>query len=296
MADDEVNRALAESYIARNLGFRLSALQDRATPLPQVKLPGLHFKRYKNQVDDKVRASALVAQRVAAVVVKAVGERVPGFKGHMTAQEVRASILREHRYVDLRSLLEFCWRVGIITLQLAQLPTGGKRFDGMAALVDGRPVIVLASGRDGAPWLAFYLAHELGHVMRGHLGSGTASLVDMTIASKAGTSGPERAADRFACEVLTGDASPTIPNLKKNALELAITAERSGPKLGIDPGVFALIYAKSNDRWAVAQNALKDLDLDKGGRDLVAEELSRRLVDTDLVEADERVLGIMRSA
>jgi len=294
MADDDANRALAETYIAR-LGFSVKELRDRHKPLAKLRLPGVHFKRYKNHVDDKVRASALVAQRVAAVVVQAVGDSVPDFTGPQTAREIRATILRQHRYVDLGSLLSYCWQAGIVTLQLAQLPAGGKRFDGMATLVDGRPVIVLASGRDGAPWLAFYLAHELGHVMRGHLGSETASLVDLTIASKAGTSGPEQEADRFACEVLTGYATPRIPDLKKKAVELAITAASSGPRQGIDPGVFTLIYAKSNDRWAVAQNALKSLDLDKGGRDLVAEELSRRLADADLVEADERLLGILRA-
>lgn len=295
MADDEVNRALAETYIARHLGFPISSLRKRETPLPKLRLPGVHFKRYKNQVDEKVRASALVAQRVATVVVEALGEDVPAFEGSRTAKEIRNAILRGHRYVDFGSLLRFCWEAGIIVLQLSRLPTGGKRFDGMATLVNDRPVIVLASGRDGPPWLAFYLAHELGHVMLNHLGSGTASLVDLTIASRSGTAGPEREADQFACEVLTGHAEPLLRDLKQKAPDLAITAERSGPSHGVDPGVYTLIYARSNDRWGVAQNALKRLGLDKGGRDLVAEELGTRLEGADLVESDQRLLGVLQA-
>lgn len=297
MADDEVNRALAESYIARSLGFGIVELRDRNRPLSLPRMANGHFKRYKNEIDDRVRASALVAQTVAAVVVRAVAPDLPDFAGPRAASDIRSSILRENVYVDLGSLLDYCWQAGIVVIPVAQLPGGGKRFDGLAAFIEGRPVIILASGREEASRWAFYLAHELGHVMLKHVRPESKAWVDGNISGDDGTrSSQEKGADRFACEVLTGYATPEIPDLKKNAVALAFTAAQAGPRQGIDPGVYTLIYAKSNDRWGVAQNALKRLGLDKGGRNLVAEELSRRLAHADLVEADERLLGILQAA
>jgi len=215
MADVEANRALAEAYIAQQLGFRVEELRSRHTPLTLPPLAEVRFKRTKNQVDDKVRASAIVALRAAKVVVRSVSGRVPPFsEKYQDAREIRDAILRRSEYVDLESLLAFCWESGIAVIQLAHTPAGSKRFDGMAAIVEGRPVIVLASGRDGAPWLAFYVAHELGHVMLRHVRSDTGPLVDGTLASATGAGTHERDADRFACEVLTGAPKPTIRDMK----------------------------------------------------------------------------------
>ncbi len=293
MADIEANRALAEAYIAKQLGFRAEELRNKLQTLTPPPIAEVRFKRYKNQVDDKVRASALVAQRAAAAVVRSIGESAPPFLGCRDAGEIREAILRRSEYVDLESLLESCWRSGIPVLQLAQVPAGGKRFDGMAAFVEERPVIILASGRDGAPWLAFYLAHEIGHIMLGHVQPDTEALVDGTIAGEAGASGHEREADQFACELLSGFPEPKIRNLKAAAPRLAVIAAGKGPEQGVDPGVFTLIYAKSNNRWGVGQNALKYLKLDTGGQAMIAEFLNKHLSQVDLSEADERFLNVL---
>lgn len=295
LADIEANRALAEAYVARQLGFSVKDLRERSRPLTLPPAPGVRFKRYRDQVDEAVRASALVALRAASVVVRAVGDRLLE-ASPKSARTIRDQILRHSRYVDLDSLLDFCWQSGIVVIQLAHLPTRAKRFDGMAACLDGHPVIVLASRRDGPPWLAFHLAHELGHLMLGHVGPSTRALVDTSLEAAAGTSSAEREADRFACEVLTGFEEPTIPNLTVAAPRLAAVANRSGPDRGVDPGVFALIYAKSNDRWGVAQTALKYLGLDSGGRERIAERLSASLGAAELSEDDARFLAVLKAA
>lgn len=291
MADVEANRALAEAHIGKQLGFSIRELRNRGRKLSPPRLAGARFKRYKNHVDEHVRASTLVAQRAASVVVRGLGETVPPFGGLQSAREIREEILRQSPFVDLGSLLEYCWKAGIAVLPLSRIPRHGKRFDGMAAFVAGRPVIVLASARDADPWLAFYLAHELGHVMTGHVRTGTEPLVDGTLGT-AGAGGQEREADRFACELLTGEPSPRIPDLRVNAPRLATIAAMQGQERGIDPGVFALVYARSNDRWPVAQNALKHLDRDHGGQQLIAEHLERRLAGVELSEEDERFVSL----
>ena len=292
----EANRALAEAYIARHLGFSVRDLRNRERPLSLPALTGVRFKRQRNEVDDRVRAAALVALRAARLVVTAVGGRLAPWSGQRTARAIRDDILRDSPYVDLDSLLHFCWRSGIVVIQLAHVPAGGKRFDGMAASIEGRPVIVLASGRDGPPWLAFHLAHELGHLMLGHVGPGSEALVDTSLEGEAGSGAREREADRFASEVLAGSAEPRLPDLKEDAAHLAATAVRSGPRRGIDPGVLVLIYARSNSRWPVAQTALKHLDLHSGGRKRIAEHLRRHLVDANLLDDDDRFLAVLSAA
>jgi len=166
----------------------------------------------------------------------------------------------------------------------------------MAAYVDHHPVIVLASNRDSPPWLAFHLAHELGHVTLDHVGPDR-SLLDPSLSAGAGGRGHEREADEFACELLTGYSQPRIDDIKRAAPQLAAFVATQSARLGVDAGVLALIYAKSNDRWGPAQKALKYLGLDAGGREAVASRLGRWLDDdADVSEADERLLQVLTAA
>lgn len=296
LAGSDANRALAEAYIAKVLGFRVEDLRDSARELTLPALPSVRFKRYKGEVDDKVRISALVAQRAVAALARSTGHRLPAFEKLQTAGEIRAAILRRSEYVDLESLLLFCWEAGVPAIHLAHRPAGSKPFDGMAAFICGRPMVILATGRDGPPWLAFYVAHELGHIMLGHVRAGAHALVDETLTGSPGSGTQEREADRFACELLTGFPDPRLQDLKVTGPRLAVVAAQSGPARGVAPGVFALIYAKSNNQWPVAQSALRHLGLDTGGQKAIAEQLRRRMEDADLAETEERLLSVLEAA
>lgn len=135
LADTEANRALAEGYISKQLGFNMKELRDRHQSPSAPKMPDVRFKRYKNQVDDRVRAAALVDLQGASMVTRAVDERLPTYSGPIATKEIRATILRGSTYVDPASLLGFRWKTGIAILQLAHTPAKSKRFDGMAASV-----------------------------------------------------------------------------------------------------------------------------------------------------------------
>ncbi|NJL28493.1 MAG: ImmA/IrrE family metallo-endopeptidase [Thermoanaerobaculia bacterium] len=285
------NRALAETYIARGLGFQLAELHDPQTEL-SLRLPSKpSFKRYKNQVDDRVLATALIAQRAAGLLADLL-EALPAYRGELDAGTARRAILSRHRFVNLRSLIELCWENGIIVFRLRRVPRAGKTFDGMAAFYGQRPVIVLGSIREAPAWIAFHLAHELAHILLGHVFPGSPPLTDSSLENTRVTNdSQEQQADRAACEILTGFEQPTIPLRKWNAEQLARQAEMAGPAQGVDPGVFALIYAKSNDRWPAGQGALKRLGEDQGAANLVAEPLQSRLEGLDATEPTSRFLG-----
>lgn len=77
----------------------------------------------------------------------------------------------------------------------------------MAYYEGDRPVIVLASGYDSPPRQAFYLAHEVGHILRGHVKPGGEMLADSDL-DTATEDKDEREADGDALELLTGQRTP----------------------------------------------------------------------------------------
>ena len=293
MAEIPANRALAEDAIARNLGVPLGALGDPSESLHLPSMAHVKFKRYKHQVDSKVAPAILIAQRVAKVVVESIDDALPPFNlNGESAATIRQRILRRHRYVDLESLLEACWELGVVVLHLVKTPQQSKRFDGLAMFCGERPVLVLGSRRDSPAWLAFHLAHECGHILAKHVTAGSPPLADSDLMSVS-TDQQEEEADRLGCEILTGEGNPRIQDLKFTGPKLALVASQYGPDRGIDPGVMTLIYGKSNDRWGVAQNALKFLSLDEGAHRAIFSALTKRFNPDDLSESAERFLTVL---
>ena len=131
----------------------------------------------------------------------------------------------------------------------------------MAVFCDGRPAIILASGRDSPPWVAYQLAHELGHIFHGHIIAGSERLVDGDF-EVVDDEDHEGEADRFACELLTAEPRPSAHAiLGMTAPRLVAAANNAARTKAIDPGVCALVYGKNAGRMAVAQNALKLMGL-----------------------------------
>lgn len=292
LAEIPANRALAEDAIARHLGM---PLEDLSRPSASLHLPALShvkFKRHKNKADESVAPAILVAQRAARIIVDAIPS-LPRFEaGALEPATVRRKILLQYRYVTLESLVELCWDHGIAVFHLAKAPHKSKIFDGLAMFCGEHPVLVLGSRRDSPAWLAFHLAHELSHVLKQHVTPGSPPLADSDLMS-ASTDHQEKEADRAACEILTGSPTPKMPDLKLTAPRLALTAVQAAPERGIDPGVLTLIYGRSNDRWGVAQNALKYLSLDSGAHDILRAALLKRLDPEDLSESSERFLSVL---
>lgn len=285
------NRAFAEDLLARSLGMAVSDLSEPSVALHLPSHSHVKFKRFKNQKDEKVAPALLIAQRAARIVVGSL-TTLPPFSLNFDSVSVRQEILRNHRYVDLQSLLEFCWSRGVVVLHLAKAPRQSKLFDGLAMFCDERPVLVLGSRRDSPAWMAFDLAHEMAHIIRGHVTPGSPPLADSDLRF-ASMDQQEKEADAAALELLTGFTKPKIRDLKHNAAKLAVMVAREGPSIGVDPGVMALIYGKSNDRWPVAQNALKHLSLSSGAHEMIAEALRKRFNPEDLSESSERFLSVL---
>jgi Zn-dependent peptidase ImmA (M78 family) len=188
-----------------------------------------------------------------------------------TAGELRRALLSLSSVVGLGDLLAFCWAEGIPVIQLRLFPLARKRMHAMTVQVRDRFVILLGREAKFASQAAYFVAHEIGHIVEGHTG-GLAALVDMDdpFMVVGGTDGEESAANRFALELLTGDPDPHVESNRKSfsAAQLAQAAMTSAESSRVDAGVLALCLAHATGRWAQAFGALKMIppgEVDVGG-------------------------------
>jgi hypothetical protein len=176
-----------------------------------------------------------------------------------------SSVLRQkdprRPYIDLADLLALCWTVGIPVAYLRVFPWQRKRMAAMAAAVISRAAVLLAKDATYPPAIAFYVAHELGHVLLGHLSADRmiVDLGDPGIAITPADDDEEREADAFALELLTGNprAEVAVEGATANATRLAHAAAQVSGDRRIDPGVIAQLFGYATGNWEVATGALK---------------------------------------
>ncbi len=178
----------------------------------------------------------------------------------LNALELRKAILRTQPYVRLLDLLSVCWSIGIPVVHLRVFPTLHKRMAAMSVQIDGRYVILMGKDSMYPPHVAFYLAHELGHVALRHL-SRDSAIVDLETSALAapGEDPDEVSADRFALELLTGLTEPKVLSKSRsfNVNQLAQAVLNASTELRIEPGTLALCFGYSTGQWMKTNAAIK---------------------------------------
>jgi hypothetical protein len=178
------------------------------------------------------------------------------------AAELRMQLLAPGRpYVALQDLVAASWGIGIPVVHLRVFPWRRKRMAAMTVRVGERSFILLSKDADYPAWIAFYLAHELGHIALGHVDADHA-LVDLDVGdSVSHDDDEENAADGWGLELLTGRSQPVVLSKHghRSARELARISLTSGPELRIEPGTLALCFGYSTGHWATANGALKEI-------------------------------------
>lgn len=246
-------------HLSRHIGVSLRSLQDDTAPLELRDLGPCNFKKSQSVSADDLAIARSICTRAAQIAATSVQTQWSGVIPSDGA-EIREEILRGGaKWVCLESLIEWCWNKGIPVLHIANFPRSSKKMDGMAALVNGRPVIVLCKNSKQEAWLLFILAHEIGHFVRGHVVE-NGVLVDEHIA-KDSTDEQEQEANATATAILTGDSNCRFssPGRWPNAKELAEAAKDHGRIHQIDPGHIVLNYSnfKGPSFHALGNAALK---------------------------------------
>lgn len=255
LADDPSGRTELRFALARRLGLSPKSLLGE-----RVRFVWNDEARFKHlSAEDEAHRAALASfgMTVGSSLLRAT-RAVTSIVG-VSAADLRSAVLADRALVDLQALVFACWAIGIPVIHLRVFPLETKAMHAMVVGVGGRHAILLGRDASYPAQAAFTLAHEIGHAALGHL-DGASALVDMEDpATATERDDQEQEADRYALELLTGTAEPTIETDggRYNAPGLAKAVRDASPRYRIEPGTLALCLAHQTGGWAVAMSALK---------------------------------------
>lgn len=274
-----------EVRVARFLKAPLASIRDPKATLAPPSYAGAQLRRVRNIDRDRLAPAIHAAIQVAAAVVRSLREpradvRVPP----PDALQWRSEIRHPDAPVKLRDVLTDCWKRGIPIVPMEVLPS--PSFQGLACIVEGRPVVVLGHKHDEPGRVASLVAHEIGHVVAGDCEPEQPVVDEEETADDA--TDMERLADQYAAKLLVGDT--LIPDAAAtNPKELASTAAAIEREHGVDAGAVIWSWARKTGIYADAVTALKALYRANGARRLVREHFLR-FVDLDSATESDRAL------
>ncbi|WP_321368602.1 ImmA/IrrE family metallo-endopeptidase [uncultured Desulfuromusa sp.] len=281
--------------VSRRLNIELTALMDGHILKSDAAL-SIAYKHRADATVESLQASTCISTSLAKAVVAAMSKDYSA--DHFSGAGIAATARRiGSGTVSLTSLIDASWAMGIPVIPVTNLPVGVRKMDGAVIKVDGRPVIIISKKKSSRAWLAFIVAHEIGHIASGHLEIND-TIIDVslqeqaTYAVESSRDMQEREADSFALSLLGGDGVDreisTWPSWASPA-DLAVRARKSAADLRAESGHIILRYAFESKRWPDAMAALRFLSEDSDAETVVRGGLQRNL-DFDLVAEDLRDL------
>lgn len=202
------------------------------------------------------------------------------------AGTLRASILNNQRFVRFQDLLAILWGIGIPTIHMQVHPLAAKHMCAMAVSINDRYAVLLARDAKYPASTAFHLAHEIGHILLGHIEQGSA-VIDMEDPVEYAEHGDEEenSADRFALELLTGDPNFTVEKVGagRSPRQLAEQAIAVGQELRIEPGTLALCYGYVTKEWATVQAAMPHIYMEAIPVWRATNQIAVKQIDWDLI-------------
>lgn len=248
------------SYICAHLGFRLSSLLDEKQELTFAHTGSVKYKKAKGTSADDVSLVTHYALGVARAVAASMEEKMPA-SPVPPPEEWRKALLAisDCPWVCLRHILKAVWELGIPVIHLKTQPVGSRKPDALTTMVGERSVIVVMNARKSPSWIAFIVAHELGHIHHQHLKPGQ-TLVDEKI-DKTSDEKEETEANGFAVRLLTGFDDLGLNSTRSMGIpQLAGAAAEFGRNYRVAPGVAALNYGFTTGAWPVANGAMSALE------------------------------------
>ena len=143
-------------YISRRLNLELNSLLDDSF-IPKIKAPCLPKFKLSTKVNEPNRLliSCSLASRIAELTSFACKNEYQNI-ANLSVTDIRQAILENNSYISLENTLDFCWNMGIPVVHFAELPKGANKFDGMVAIYDGRPVIIIRKFKDKKLAMKYY--------------------------------------------------------------------------------------------------------------------------------------------
>lgn len=286
----------AAAYVSRRFNLDIASLL-KPEITPSFKRTEAKFKQRQNTSEqEQLSVAQSIASRVAEMVAYAC---LPRFQSPLSAELIHKEILEKYPYVSLKGLLELCWNYGIPVIHFNQYPSSknNHKFDGMVGCFYERPAIIISLNNRSPAWLLFILAHELGHIVKGHVNN--IPIVDKKI-DLDDEDDEEIEANEFAVELLLGkpDMEYYTPRIFTGE-KLAEYALNISSRDSVDPGVVVLNYAwnkvsretdkeRKNIFWATAKKALKFIEGDSADAPSEINNYSQSHLDLEKLDEDSQ--------
>lgn len=279
-------------HIAKRLHLDLRSLLADEQKAQFKPLPCTKFKYHQQQKADIPETSHQLASRVAELVADAVQAAFVPIPED--ASQIRTEILQSSPQVTLEAILNYCWQHGIAVVYFNDYPQNTRKITGLIQWQCDRPVIVLSSSQTHPSWLAFHLAHELGHLALGHIKAGI--LIDDEIEKDSGDQ-EEMDANEFAVKLLVNgfdncfSEKPAISgNHLKNKVNKVLKTDST-----IDPCALAFNHAWHTGCYKFAFKAIECLNASGDGRKVINQFLENH-IDWETLSDDnsdhlDRILG-----
>jgi len=278
----------------QRLGLQIEFMPDGTIAIAS-EAPAARFKHRADTKESELTLAANLGLALAKTTLHAVRTTYRTLSSD--PQKVRENCLGNStcNVVSFESLLDLCWRHGIPVLFLNYLPRGSKKVTGMAVSINDRPAIILGFNHKQSARQLFVLAHELGHVLLGHVGQDSVLLDEELVEVQGNLEGSpevpkdqqELEADSFALRLIRGHVDDPIEEIgspKSSAALLASTVPVA-KRYGIDPGHLILSYAKQNDEWMLANQALNFLPREADPLELMETQFKRN-IDLDSMTSE----------
>lgn len=290
LAEKETGFAHIALIIARHIGADVRTLMDTEESVTLDPLGRVRFKSGGNVVPEALRATTSVCVRVAHMVNKAVATDLPDTLPR-SVDELRAALHHKgHTIVTLDVLLDWCWSIGIPVLHLKNLP--GRKPQALCLRVKGRPIVFLCDAHNLGAWQAFHLAHELGHILLGHLEDENSIYLDEKIRPD-DTEEKEKEANAFAVALLLENPEAEF-TARQNITgeQLAEAAQQFGAKHALDPQAVVLnVFHHEVERRGRSMIAAKFLEVSPMAIERINNLAVKSLILEELSEDDVEYLS-----
>ena len=279
-AEDSTLLPDLEIRVARFLGAPIDVVRDPDAALSTPTYAGAQLRRVRDIDRDRLASAIHAGLQIAGAVVRNT-KHVPLRLPPTDPLVWRREIARQTPILQLGDVLADLWSRGIAVIQVATLPA--PWFQGMVAIVETRPIVIIGHDLDEPSRLAFVIAHEIAHVVFGDCSAEHPVVEeDENVTDDAQI---ERQADNYARAVLTGDMAPRSLH-PVDFKDLALKALEQEKQMNIDASSIIWSWARSSGDYQLAAMATKALYRNKGGKRLVRKYFNGHVETIDAPDSD----------
>ena len=275
-----------EIRVSRFLEIPLSRIRDPSVSLNPPVYVNAKLRRVKEIDRDRLAPAIHAALKIGGAVVRSLQSTVQHpDPPPANALQWRDTIRRAGNSVALADILGDLWQRGIPVVPVDLMPS--PSFQGLASIVDGRPIVLLGHKHDEPGRVAFFIAHEVGHIVAGDCALNEPVVdEDEEILDE---SAIEQRADQYATTIMVGAES--IPDVQaSNWRDLAESAANIELASGVDASAVIFAWARRTGDYGKARLAVEAIYCAHGARRALREHLLRNLDLDNATESDRNLI------